>query len=183
MNSAGGQADEADRVRRAIAGDRSAFAALVQRYQKPLVNFAYRYLGQREDAEDVAQDAFVRAYLSLKDLRNPEAFAGYLFKIALNLARKGTARLRRPDERVLEAVPSAEASAITHLECEQVARAVAGLPEEYRLPVSLHVRDGLSFGEIGDLIGASEGACRMRYHRARQMLRARLGVTEEAETT
>lgn len=183
MSPADGQTAEVDLVRRATAGDQQAFAGLVARYQKPLVNFACRYLGQREDAEDVAQDAFVRAYLSLPSLRQPEAFAAYLFKIALNLVRKRAARQPPPAEGPAQPERSAEADAMAHLEGEWVARAVAGLPEEYRLPVSLHVQEGLTFGEIAELIGGSEGACRMRYHRARQMLRERLGVTEEAETT
>jgi len=165
-----------------MAGDRHAFAALIERYQKPLVNFAYRYLGQREDAEDVAQDAFVKAYLSLSELRDAQAFGAYLFRIALNLARKRAARRPAPAAVAPDPAPSTEANVLAAAEHERVARAVAGLPEEYRLPVSLHVRDGLSFAEIGDLIGASEGACRMRYHRARQMLRERLEPTERVET-
>jgi len=177
----GAPAPEADLARRATRGDRQAFAALVQRYQSPLVSFAYRYLGSREEAEDVAQDAFVRAYLSLGDLRVPQAFAGYLFQIALNLCRKrwsrrATGPLPRPDPQ-----PSVETEVLGRAEYDRVAQAIAELPEDYRLPVSLRVDDGLSFAEIGELVGASEGACRMRYHRARQMLGARLGY--EAEPT
>jgi RNA polymerase sigma-70 factor, ECF subfamily len=172
-------APEADLARRAARGDQRAFAALVQRYQSPLVSFAYRYLGSREEAEDVAQDAFVRAYLSLGGLRVPQAFAGYLFQIALNLCRKRWSRRATCPEPPPDRLPSVETEVLARAEHDRVARAIAELPEDYRLPVSLRVDDGLSFAEIGELLGASEGACRMRYHRARQMLRARLGYEAE----
>ena len=177
----GEPAPEADLARRAARGDKHAFAALVQRYQSPLVSFAYRYLGSREEAEDVAQDAFVRAYLSLRDLRVPQAFAGHLFKIALNLCRKRWSRRAAHPESLPAPQPSVETEVLARAEHDRVAQAIAELPEDYRLPVSLRVDDGLSFAEIGELVGASEGACRMRYHRARQMLRTRLGY--EAEPT
>ena len=177
-------AAEADLARRAAGGDQQAFAALVRRYQSPLVTFAYRYLGSREDAEDVAQDALVRAYLSLRNLRDPSAFAPYLFKTALNLCRKHwTRRTERPTV-LPELHPSAEVEALARAEGDRIARAIAALPEEYRLPVSLRVDDELSFAEIGKLLGIGEGACRMRYHRAQQMLRAQLGgEVEPAEDT
>jgi RNA polymerase sigma-70 factor (ECF subfamily) len=175
-----GPATEADLVRRAAGGDQEAFAALVRRYQSPLVSFAYRYLGSREEAEDVAQDAFVRAYFALKDLRNSRAFAAYLFRIALNLSRKRWARRAVCAPGPPAPQPSAEAEALARAEWDRVARAITELPEEYRAPVSLRVDDGLSFAEIGELLGVSEGACRMRYHRARQMLREQLGYEAEA---
>jgi RNA polymerase sigma-70 factor, ECF subfamily len=173
--SEAGLLDVAALADRAAHGDQQAFAALVRHYQKPLVNFAYRYLGDREEAEDVAQEAFVRAYLSLRGLRDRQAFAGYLFKIALNLCRRRHSRRTPQPEPVSASEPSAEAEVLSRAECERVARAIAELPDEYRLPLSLRLDEALSFAEIGEVIGVGEGACRMRYHRARQMLRARLG--------
>ena len=81
------QGREIELVRRAAEGDQEAFAALVARFQRPVVSFAFRYLGNREDAEDAAQDAFVRVYFSLAKLQDPTKFASYLFTTALNACR------------------------------------------------------------------------------------------------
>jgi RNA polymerase sigma-70 factor (ECF subfamily) len=172
---------EVELVRRAAAGDHQAFGALVRRYHKPLVNFAYRYLGQREDAEDVAQDALVRAYASLAELRTPAAFASYLFRIALNLAHRRLGRRRLSTEPLGESEPPAPARPAPGDAAEAVAVAVAALPESLRLPLCLHVQGGLTFSEVGELLGLSEGACRMRYHRARRLVQARLGAHDDPE--
>jgi RNA polymerase sigma-70 factor (ECF subfamily) len=170
-------------VQRALQGDPSAFGELVALYQRPLVSFAYRYLGSREEAEDAAQDAFVRVYLSLDRLREPEAFAGYLFATALNVCRKRAQRPLPPPP-AAEADPSVEAQAMRRAERDRVAKAIAALPEEYRATVSLRAHEALSFAEIAAITGATEGACRVRYHRALEMLRTRLGVpAENAEET
>lgn len=170
---------EVEWVQRAAAGDHEAFAALVQRYQRPLVNFAGRYLGSREEAEDVAQEALVRSYLCLGKLRSAEAFGSHLFRIALNLARRRATRRLAPAAPEPPPAPSAEAQALEHLEVARIMKAISDLPEDYRLAVSLRVEGGLSFAEIGELTGASEGACRMRWLRGRQALRSALGLPPE----
>jgi RNA polymerase sigma-70 factor (ECF subfamily) len=164
---------EAGLVGRAARGDREAFAALLQRYQRPVVAFAYRYLGQRDDAEDVAQDAFIRVYFSLAKLRQPERFSTYLFATALNLCRRRAARPRPPlDPPGTTELP--ESTALRREEREQLLRAVAALPAELRDVVSLRAVEELGFAEIGEIVGASEGACRVRFHRAKEMLKAAL---------
>ena len=157
----------------AARGDRQAFAALLQRYQRPLVSFAYRYLGQRDDAEDVAQDAFIRVYFSLAKLRQPERFSTYLFATALNLCRRRAAR-PRPALSPEGSTESAESTALRHEEPDKLLRAVAALPAEFRDVVSLRAVEELGFAEIGEIVGASEGACRVRFHRAKEMLKAAL---------
>ena len=164
---------EAGLVARAARGDREAFAALLQRYQRPVVAFAYRYLGQRDDAEDVAQDAFIRVYFSLAKLRQPERFSTYLFATALNLCRRRAARTRPPLDSEGN-TESAESTALRHEEPEQLLRAVAALPAELRDVVSLRAVEELGFAEIGEIVGASEGACRVRFHRAKELLKAAL---------
>lgn len=161
-------------VRRAAQGDQKAFSRLVARYQRPVVTFAYRYLGNLEDAEDAAQDAFIRVYFSLPRLRDPGKLASYLFTTALNVCRKRRRPCPEPVPAASEVAESPEEQTLRQVEHERVARAIAALPEEYRVTVSLRVDDGLSFAEISEVIGASEGALRVRYHRAKQMLRAAL---------
>jgi len=168
------QDQEVELVRRAAQGDQDAFSVLVARYQRPVISFAFRYLGSREDAEDAAQDAFVRVWFSLAKLKEPAKFASYLFTTALNACRKRASR-ERPT--VPDTEPSGEgpqAEVVARAERERVAQAIARLPMDYRLPVALRVHDGLSFAEIGEIIGATESACRVRYHRAKEMLRAAL---------
>jgi RNA polymerase sigma-70 factor (ECF subfamily) len=161
-------------VCRAAEGDQEAFSRLVSRYHRPVINFAFRYLGNREEAEDAAQDAFVRLYFSLPRLRDPAKLASYLFTTALNVCRKR--RRRRPESvpAAGEVAESPEEQALRQAEHERVAQAIAALPEAYRVTVSLRVDEGLSFAEISEIVGASEGALRVRYHRAREMLRAAL---------
>ena len=140
-----------------------------------MVSFAFRYLGNREDAEDAAQDAFVRVYFSLAKLQDPTKFASYLFTTALNACRTRASRKQPtiPDAEIEGEGPQAEV--VARAERQRIAQAISRLPMEYRLPVTLRVHDGLSFAEIGEVIGATESACRVRYHRAKEMLRAVLG--------
>ena len=167
---------DAELARGAARGDRDAFARLVARYQRPLVSFAYRYLGQREDAEDAAQDALVRVYFSLSGLRQPERFSAYLFATALNICRRRAQYRRQPAEREdgPDAAAAPEAAVEGRAEHDRVLDAISALPEEYRSVVSLRVENELSFAEIGRIVGAEEGTCRVRFHRAREMLRAAL---------
>ena len=168
------QGQEVELVRRAAQGDQEAFSGLVTRYQRPVINFAFRYLGNREEAEDAAQDAFVRVYFSLARLKEPAKFSSYLFTTALNVCRTRASRERPTVPGTEPETEGPQAEVVAQAERERIAQAIAQLPMEYRLPVSLRVHDGLSFAEIGEAIGATEGACRVRYHRAKEMLRAAL---------
>ena len=166
--------EETELVGRAAQGDRRAFSRLVARYQRPVINFAYRYLGNREEAEDAAQDAFVRVYFSLPRLRDPEKLASYLFTTALNICRRRRRRRREPVPTGSEVAEGPEERTLRQLEHDRLAQAIAALPEDYRVTVSLRVDEGLSFAEMSEIVGASEGALRVRYHRAKEMLRAAL---------
>ncbi|MBM3502094.1 MAG: sigma-70 family RNA polymerase sigma factor, partial [Armatimonadetes bacterium] len=148
----------------------------VARYQRPLVNFAYRYLGHRDDAEDAAQEAFVRVYLALRRLRRLGSFSTYLFATALNVCRR-RAKARQqpitpPTGLAIERGPEAALERKTDL--GRLLVAISALPEEYRSVVSLRIEDELSYAEIGRIVGAEEGTCRVRFHRAKEMLQAAL---------
>ena len=156
-------------VASARAGDTVAFATLVERHRDRLAAFAARLV--REDAEDLVQEALLRAFLGLSQLRDPSRFGAWLCGIAVNLAKM---RLRR---RALE-LRSAEGKSVepvTDLELMGLVRdAVGVLPAGQREVVLLHYVDDLSCEEIASIVGSTPGAVRVRLHRARQQLRQEL---------
>jgi RNA polymerase sigma factor (sigma-70 family) len=147
----------------ALRGDREAFGALVDRHRPRAQALARRTLGDAAEAEDVVQEAVLRAYLGLGDLRDPSRFGAWLGAIALNLARMRR-RAARPLERLDEA-PAREP------ESEEDADALELLPEPRRELLLMRYVDGLSAGEIGTRVGRSAGAVRVELHRARTQLR------------
>ncbi len=176
--------DDSRLVAAALGGDRSAFALLIERYRARVQALASSMLGNREEAEDVTQETLLRAYLGLAELREPARFGSWLCGIAVNLARM---RLRRgrADRLSLEdltggrSVPAATApspqQAVEALEqLELVRAALAVLPAGQRDVVLMHYVGGLSCEEIAALVGRSNGAVRVRLHRARAQLRRQL---------
>jgi len=162
-----------DRARR---GDRSAFDELVRRYQKRIYNLAYRILRSREDAEDVTQEAFLRAFRGLPRLRDETAFAHWLGRIASNLC---LSRLRSPDRRAevptdpqLLPEPSAGPDDWSAEEMTHALRvALMHLPSKYRLAVTAFYLQGRSCEEAARLAGVPVHTLRTRLYRARCMLR------------
>jgi RNA polymerase sigma factor (sigma-70 family) len=168
-----------DLVAESLRGDPEAFAALVGRHRPRLTAFLERLLGSREEAEDAVQETLLRAYLGLSRLRKPEHAAGWLFGIAVNVARMRLRSRAAHDRAVRSAAsmphePSAEQAAERRDLLATVREAVAILPEGQREVVLLHYVDGLSCEEIGAILGRSPGAIRVRLHRARRQLRTEL---------
>lgn len=178
--------DERAIIARCLAGERKAYAVLVERYKGLVHDLVSRMIGDRVEAEDIAQDAFVKAYLSLKDFRGESRFSTWLCRIALNrckdlLRRRG----REPwiqttqdgESQIPEVVDDGETLVLSleRLEREDVLRrALARLPVKYREAVVLRHIEGLDFREIGRLLRISEGAAKVRTFRAREMLRTLL---------
>lgn len=173
----------------AQAGDRTAFGQLVEAYQSPVYNLAYRMLGNPQEAEDAAQEAFLRAYANLASYDPTRKFSSWLFSIA---SHHCIDRLRRRRARFvpLDDVPGAqslvddqlqpEATALAREEQRQVQQLLAQLPENYRLAVTLFYWYDLSCQEIGQVMGISEGAVKVRLHRGRKRL-AELMRADEAQ--
>jgi len=159
-------------VTAALAGDPAAFAALVEGNRARVETVVERMVG--EEAEDLVQEALLRAYLGLSQLRDPARFGAWLCGIAVNLAKM---RLRR---RALEArlfVEPASDGGFEERELLQLVRdAVDVLPPGQRDAVLMHYIDGLSCEEVAVLLGSSSGAIRVRLHRARQQLREQLAT-------
>jgi RNA polymerase sigma factor (sigma-70 family) len=170
-----------------LAGDKAPFGHLVERDWSRAHRLATHMLCNSAEAEDVAQEACLQAFLGLEHLRDPERFASWLCGIAVNLSRM---RLRNRGRQVslgdleggrvangftsADLEPSPEASR-EFRELHELTRAVINLlPVEYRAAVRLHYFDGLTASEIGVLVGAPTGTIKARLHRARQKLRFEL---------
>jgi RNA polymerase sigma factor (sigma-70 family) len=167
---------ETERVRELILasrlGDTRAFAELVGGERERLRVLAARMLGDGAEAEDVAQETLLRAYMGLSNLREPERFGAWLAGIALNLARMSLRR-RATYERVLARV-SATPEADVFEERDLVRDAVELLPPRERDVVVLHYLEDLPCEEIAGLLDTTPGTVRVRLHRARTRLRAEL---------
>jgi len=175
---------EARLVARALAGEARAFEELVRRHLRSVHAVALGVLGNPADAEDVSQEAFLIALEKLEECRDPERFAAWLMRIvrnrALNFRESRSRREGEPLERAAEAAggddPAREAERLELR--ERLLAALAGLPESQREVVLLHDLEGWRHREIGELLGTSEGAVRVRLSEARRRLRAALGENE-----
>jgi RNA polymerase sigma-70 factor, ECF subfamily len=165
-------------------GDRQAFNRLVMRYQHLVYNFLYRLNPGSEHVDDLAQDVFIKVFRSLRTLKDPDQFIGWLHKIAVRVYlddRRRYARVRQrlvTDEGVLEmqADPrSDQARTLAQQELQQaLEEAMARLPEEFRLAIVLREIQDLSYEEIAQALRCSIGTVRSRIFRGRQLLRAML---------
>jgi RNA polymerase sigma-70 factor (ECF subfamily) len=175
--------DLADLVAAAKAGDRSAFDELVRATYADAYTLAYRLTGNEEDARDVVQDAYLRAYKGIRRFRGDAQFSTWLYRITANCASTAMTRRSRSrheeldsDSQLIDERPEhdpqirAEAS----LERDQISDAVAALPPRLRAVVVLRDIYDLPHEAIAAELGISEAAAKVRLHRARKKLRERL---------
>ena len=168
-------------VQRTLAGDLKAYGALVDRYRRRVYNLAYRMLGDRERAEDAAQESFIRAYRGLQGYRPSGRFSSWLFATASNLCID---RLRQKPFAAVSldepGVPTAPAegsdanppAAYERSETqEHVHRALGKLPPNQRLTIALVHLQGLSYEEAAEVMGVPVGTVKSHAHRARHALK------------
>jgi RNA polymerase sigma-70 factor, ECF subfamily len=173
--------DETEWVRRSQAGDTQAYACLVERHRPFVLSLAYRLCGSSEEAQDVAQDAFVRAWQALPRFRGDASFRTWIYRITSNVALE---RLRKQpavpisDEQATADDASPETLALRSERQRAVQRAIARLPSESRLVLVLREYEGLTYQEIATVAGIPLGTVMSRLHYARQWLRQHL--THEA---
>ena len=179
--------NEGELVRRAQAGDTDAFATLVTEHQRFVYNLAWRTLGDAREAEDMAQEAFVRAWLALPNFRGQAQFRTWLYRIVTNLCCNRLPRLRRelimigedsadvPEESSVDmtsAVEAEERRAFLH-------RQIEALPENYRLLVTLRFQQELPYEEIASILNLPLGTVKAGLFRARARLRQALRDYEQ----
>lgn len=174
------QPSDAELMARIREGDRDAFADLVDRHKDAVVSYLTRLTGDRDRAEDLGQETFLRLFRSARDYVEQGFLRAYLFRIATNLVRSEGRREMRL--RLLLPFlprnghqPEAATPGLLREELHrQVARAVASLPLRYRVPLVLHEIEGWSYVDIAQELGCREGTVKSRIHRGRQHLKAKL---------
>jgi RNA polymerase sigma-70 factor (ECF subfamily) len=165
------------------SSDREAYGALVARYQGHVYGLAYSLAGNWADAQDIAQETFVRAYVNLDQLREPARFAAWLrrvtFSVAMNWLKAFRPRLfqhldGRVDLETLE-IPDFRPGPPEVVErrelAEAVQRAIATLPPKYRVPLTMFHLDGLSYQKVADFLDIPLGTVKVLIHRARAKLK------------
>jgi RNA polymerase sigma-70 factor (ECF subfamily) len=179
------RAEEDALVRRAQAGDRTAFAALVERYWDRLYRWLYHLGRDRHAAEDLAQDAFLRALANLGRFRAGTNFGAWLFRIAHNAFAnlyRSPARRREPLPDDLPGRNGGPADeAVSREALQGLARALGRLPVDFRAALLLRVEEGLSFRQIGEVLDLTEETARWRVFKARQKLMDILAPRQELE--
>lgn len=183
--------DEAGLLGRIRNGDEAAFEQLVGLYEDRLYRFGIRMCGEREDARDVLQDTLLTAYRSLKNLQHPGALRSWLYRVASNACLMKRRRGKfEPDREISleELVPDPDSGAseipdVAALPDEELERtrirstvqaAVRSLPKQYRVVLVLRDMEHLSTSEAAEALGVPESTVKIRLHRARLMVRARL---------
>ena len=176
-----------DLVARSRGGDLDSFNQLILRWERPIYAFAYRIIGREEDARDVCQETFLRAFRSLPGFRGQAKFSSWLYQIAMNLCRDWIRRQRRartvqladgvdpadvaseqgPVESIEDLVSRRELSAA-------VEEAMARLPEEQRTAIVLKEYHGMTFQEIADLQGCPLSTVKTRVYQGLSVLRRHL---------
>ena len=165
-------ASDAEVVAACTEGVQEAFRELLRRYRKSAMTLAYQMLGNGEDAEDIAQEAFVRVFQALPKFRGESAFSTWLYRIVTNRCL-GRMRRRRPTV-TLEAVPeprAAEGPAKQVAEGMLTREVLAGVPPELRVVLLLREQEGLSYREISGALGLPMGTVRSRLSKGRKRFR------------
>jgi RNA polymerase sigma-70 factor, ECF subfamily len=184
--------DDRELVKRALNKDRDAYRLLVEKYQNSAFSLAYRILQNREDAEDVVQESFVKAYISLANFRLESTFYTWLYQIVRNMAIDVKRRSKRQYSKevdkgdtnyeTLRAEESmlAQPSSSPDYDLERkekvsrINQALEGISEEHRTVIMLREVEGLDYQEIADVTGVSKGTVMSRLHYARKKLQQTL---------
>jgi RNA polymerase sigma-70 factor (ECF subfamily) len=175
-------------VEQARRGDKQAFGHLVQVYQRPVYNLTYRMLGNQQEAEDAAQETFLRAYAGLRKYSSDHKFSTWLFSIANHhcidrLRKRRMTWVSIDDNPVLENLegdaPEPEHGALDQERSAEVQHLLNKLEPEYRMPLILRYWEEYSYEEIAETLGLTVAAVKSRLFRARQQV-AKLYTEREA---
>ncbi len=173
--------DEREAVRAAQRGEHEAFDRLVARYQRDIYRLCFRYVNNHEDASDMAQEAFLRAYRALGRFRGESAFSTWLYRIAVNTCLNFRAVRRPPTQELADSIADPVPAAFDRMASEDEARrireAVRRLPEKQRATVILKVYQDLTHEEVARILGTSVGTVKANLFHALGNLRKALGAS------
>jgi len=183
--------EDLESIRQCRAGRPDAFAQLVRKYKDRVFNVTFRLLGDYEEARDVAQSTFIRAYESLAGFKGSSAFYTWLYRIAVNAALDARKkRKRRPEKTIVDfeevaagprSVHAGNPGAATPVDRlirteqkQRISEAIDQLDDEHRTVVVLRDVEGLDYRDIAEVTGLPTGTVKSRLHRARLTLREKL---------
>jgi len=173
--------DERALVDACLAGRREAFDLIVERHRRAIYQLCYRFVGNHEDASDLAQDVFVRAYRGLRNFRGQATLATWLYRIGVNVCLNRVSAKTPPTERIADRQfvdASADAVPDRLVRTERQARvraAIAQLPRKQRATLILRMYHEMSHQEIAEALGSSVGAVKANFFHALGNLRKLLG--------
>lgn len=167
---------DADLVEATLAGDRAAFDLIVERHRRHVYQLCYRFVGNHEDASDLAQDVFVRAFRSLRTFKGQASLGTWLYRIAVNVSLNRVARQPRvvsvdaliagEDRRVVSSEESPSDALLRGERAQQVRAAIARLPKKQRATLILRVYHDLPHEQIAGILGSTVGAVKANFFHA-----------------
>jgi len=190
-NRMSNESTDKELVKRVQKGDKGAFDLLVLKYEQKIVNLVMRYVRDPEQALDISQEAFIKAYRALPRFRGDSAFYTWLYRIAVNTAKNYLAAQRRrpmdieldlqdPEQYGLHAklkeTDTPEAVTVSQELQETLERAIEALPDDLRTAIILRELDGMSYEEIAQTMDCPVGTVRSRIFRARDAIGKKIGT-------
>ena len=186
-----GESTDKELVKRVQKGDKGAFDLLVLKYEQKIVNLVMRYVRDPEQALDISQEAFIKAYRALPRFRGDSAFYTWLYRIAVNTAKNYLAAQRRRPMDIeldlqdqeqyglhakLKETDTPEAVSMSDEMRETLERAIEALPDDLRTAIILRELDGMSYEEIAQTMDCPVGTVRSRIFRAREAISKKVGA-------
>jgi RNA polymerase sigma-70 factor (ECF subfamily) len=174
--------DDAALVAASVAGRREAFDAIVERHRRTVYQVCYRFVSNHEDASDLSQEAFVRAWRGLKNFKGQSALSTWLYRIAVNVCLNRVSA-KTPATEPIESterfedtrIESAQHTLLREERAAAVRRAIAGLPKKQRATLILRTYHDMSHQQIADILGSSVGAVKANFFHALANLKKILG--------
>jgi len=177
--------EDLDLISRTRTGDQEAFDQLVLKYQKPLYSMLYRMVSDHDDASDLLQKTFVRAFMGLGSFEQRSSFKTWLYQIAINLAKnvyrdRSRAEFVPIDDVIIRREPRTLENLIQKENRLLLKRSLGGLPEKQRMTLMLRIQDEIKFEEIATIMQCSLGTAKANYHHAVQKLKLLMQERTEA---
>jgi RNA polymerase sigma-70 factor (ECF subfamily) len=174
--------DDAALVAASVAGRREAFDVIVERHRRAVYQVCYRFVGNHEDASDLAQDAFVRAWRGLRNFKGQSALSTWLYRIAVNVCLNRvsakaavTEPIETTDRFEDTRIEGAQRALLRQERAAVVRKAIAGLPKKQRATLILRTYHDMSHQQIADVLGSSVGAVKANFFHALANLKKILG--------